>query len=70
MIDADTILKTARELNIKAAIDIPTDVKRKIEHMRENETNTLSRYVLDKILENYDAAAQDRRPLEAGIQED
>ena len=63
MIKADTILKTARELNIKAAIDIPRDVQRQIEKMKETETNELSQYVLGKILENYDAATKDRRPM-------
>jgi L(+)-tartrate dehydratase alpha subunit len=63
MINADTILRTARELNVTAAIEIPEDVQREIERMRENETNPLSRYVLVKILENYDAAINDRRPM-------
>jgi len=63
MIKADTILSTARELNIKAAIEIPKDVQQEIRRMREKETKSLSRYVLGKILENYDAAMEDRRPM-------
>ena len=63
MIKADTILETARKLNVKAAIEIPKDVQRQIEQMKEKETNKLSRYVLDKILENYDAAIKDQRPM-------
>ena len=63
MIKADTILETARNLNVKAAIEIPKDVQRQIGQMQEKETNKLSRYVLDKILENYDAAIKDRRPM-------
>ncbi len=63
MIHTDTILATARELNVTAAIDIPGDVQRKIEQLEENEKNHLSQYVLGKILENYDAATQDRRPM-------
>jgi L(+)-tartrate dehydratase alpha subunit len=63
MIKADTILTTARELNVKAAIDIPKDVQREIERMKGTESNSLSRYVLEKILENYDAATKERRPM-------
>ena len=63
MIKADTILEAAREINVKAAIEIPKDVQQVIKDMKAKETNKLSQYVLTKILENYDAAAQDRRPM-------
>ena len=63
MIHTNTILEAARELNIKAAIDIPGDVQRKVEQMEAKETNQYSHYVLVKILENYDAATKDRRPM-------
>lgn len=63
MIHTNTILEAARELNVTAAIDIPKDVERKIEQLKEKETNQLSQYVLGKILENYDAATKDRRPM-------
>lgn len=63
MILADTIFNTAKELNVKAAIEISLDVKQKIEELREKETHPLSRYVLEKILENYEVAVQDRRPM-------
>ena len=63
MIKADTIIETARELNMKAAIEIPSDVQREIEKMKEKENNPLSCYVLGKILENYDVAIKDRRPM-------
>ena len=63
MIHTNTILEAARELNIKAAIDIPRDVQRKVEQMEAKETNQYSHYVLVKILENYDAATKDRRPM-------
>ena len=35
MIKADTIYKTAKALNVKAAIEIPRDVKHKIEDLRD-----------------------------------
>ena len=63
MIHTNTILEAARELNVKAAIDIPRDVQRKVEQMEAKETNQYSHYVLVKILENYDAATKDRRPM-------
>ena len=63
MINIDTVLETARELNVKAAIEIPKDVQQKVEQLTAEETNQHSRYVLGKILENYDAAIKDRRPM-------
>lgn len=63
MINAGTVLEAARELNVKAAIEIPKDVQKKVEQLAAGETNQHSRYVLGKILENYDAATKDRRPM-------
>jgi L(+)-tartrate dehydratase alpha subunit len=63
MINTSTILEAARELNVRAAIEIPKDVQQKIEQMEAKETNQLSHYVLKKILENYDAAIKDRSPM-------
>ena len=63
MIQSEVILKAARELNIQAAIEIPKDIQSKIERMEKKEGNRLSRYVLGKILENYDAAIEDQRPM-------
>jgi len=63
MIQSEVILEAARELNIQAAIEIPKDIQSKIERMEKKEGNRLSRYVLGKILENYDAAIEDKRPM-------
>jgi len=60
MIKENTILEAARELNVSAAIDISKDTYQKVAQLSKNETNQLSRYVLGKILENYDAATKDR----------
>lgn len=60
MIKENIILEAARELNVSAAIDISKDTYQKVEQLSKNETNQLSRYVLGKILENYDAATKDR----------
>ena len=63
MINAGTVLEAARELNVKAAIEIPKDVQQRVKQLGAEETNQYSRYVLGKILENYDAAIEDRRPM-------
>jgi L(+)-tartrate dehydratase alpha subunit len=63
MIRENIILEAARELNVRAAIDIPRDTYQKVEQLLKNETNQLSGYVLEKILENYDAATKDRSPM-------
>jgi len=63
MIKVETVLKAANDLNIQAAIDIPSDVKKRVESLRQGETNQLSQFVLDKILQNYEAATKDRRPM-------
>lgn len=60
MIRENIILDAARELNVSAAIDIPTDAYQRVEQLSKNEPNRLSSYVLGKILENYDAATKDR----------
>jgi len=63
MIKADTILNTAKRLNVKAAIEIPLDVKQKITELQQKETNRLSGYVLAKIQENYEVAVKEQRPM-------
>jgi L(+)-tartrate dehydratase alpha subunit len=63
MISANIILEAARELNVRAAIDIPKDAHRKVKQLQDKETSQLSGYVLGKILENYDAAIKDRSPM-------
>ena len=50
MINAGTVLEAARELNVKAAIEIPKDVQQKVGQLASVETNHYSRYVLEKIL--------------------
>lgn len=63
MISANTVLEAARELNTRAAIEIPKDVEERVASLAAAETNPHSRYVLGKILENYQAAVQDRSPM-------
>lgn len=63
MILTDTIYHTARELHRQAAIKIPEDARRSIERMHERETHNLSKYVLGQIVENYQLAVIDQRPM-------
>jgi len=53
----------ARELMSRAAIGIPEDFKAAVSAMAEAETSPLSKFVLDQICCNYDAAEEDQRPM-------
>ncbi|HEY8500655.1 MAG TPA: fumarate hydratase [Clostridia bacterium] len=63
MIKPETIYDTAYELTKKAAVIIPSDVKNRIKEMYDSETNPRSKYVLAKILENYNKAETEERPM-------
>ncbi|MCE2518187.1 MAG: fumarate hydratase, partial [Alphaproteobacteria bacterium] len=47
----------------KAAIDIPDDYLGGIKRMSEREDGDLSAFVLKAMLDNYEAAKEDRRPM-------
>ncbi len=57
---------TARELMARAAIDIPADYREGVRLAKEREGNRLARFVLEQMLENWDIATADRRPMCAG----
>lgn len=57
------IESVARELMARAAIGIPPDFKAGVAAMAERETEPLSKFVLDQICCNYDAAEADQRPM-------
>ncbi len=63
MISAETIYAAALEITRHAAISIPEDYRAGIEAMRDAETGPLSCFVLDAMLENWEAAQSDRRPM-------
>ena len=54
---------TARELMARAAIDIPPDYREGIRQARDLEGSKLPRFVLTEMLENWNIATEDRRPM-------
>jgi len=63
MIEHSAIEAAGYEIMKKAAIDIPEDYLAGIKESQKTETNTLSGYVIKTMLDNYDAATDDRRPM-------
>ena len=63
MIPIDTIQATARTLMEKAAIEIPEDYLEGIKRAAATENGDLSSFVLQAMLENYEAAKEDRRAM-------
>jgi fumarate hydratase subunit alpha len=57
------ITAAVRRLFIEANMELGPDVTGALERARKSETSELGRYVLDRILENTEIAAQDRMPL-------
>lgn len=63
MIASDSIQETALRLMEKAAIEIPDDYLSGLRRVADKETGDLSAFVLEAMLENYDAAKEDRRAM-------
>ncbi|MEM1385786.1 MAG: fumarate hydratase, partial [Pseudomonadota bacterium] len=63
MIDHATIETAAYEIMKKAAIDIPEDYATGIKGMIDLEKGDLSAFVLQAMVENWEAATEDRRPM-------
>ncbi len=57
------IQAAASEIMHRAAIDIPEDYRTGIEAARKTETGALPCFVLKAMVDNWDAATQDRRPM-------
>lgn len=62
MISNKTVRDAAYQIMGKAAIDIPQDYRNGIEFMVQKEDG-LSQFVLKTMMENWDAATEDRRPM-------
>jgi L(+)-tartrate dehydratase alpha subunit len=63
MISLETIESTALTLMNKAAIEIPEDYLEGLKRAAETEDGDLSSFVLQAMLENYEAAKEDRRAM-------
>ena len=63
MISHETIEEAAFAIMAKAAIDIPEDYFQGIKGMIDTEKGDLSTFVLKAMVENYEAATEDRRPM-------
>ena len=63
MIDLSEVESAGYEIMKKAAIDIPSDYLGGIKAVQKTETNTLSGYVIKTMVDNYEAASEDRRPM-------
>ena len=63
MIPIDVIHSTALTLMNKAAIDIPDDYLQGLQQIADTEDGDLSSFVLQAMLENYQAAKEDRRAM-------
>ena len=63
MISTELIETAGYEIMKKAAIDIPDDYLKGIKATQKQEQNTLSGYVIKTMIDNYEAATEDRRPM-------
>jgi len=63
MIKQENILTAGKEIMSRAAIDIPLDYKDGIRKMVDEEEEELSRFVLESMLQNWEAAESDRRAM-------
>ena len=63
MIPIAAIERAAYDISCKAAIDIPEDYRAGIRRMAKDEENELSRFVLEAMLDNWEAAEADRRAM-------
>ena len=63
MISETAIHDAAFEISRRAAIRIPEDYRDGIRQIRSKESGTLSCFVLDTMMENWDAAVEDMRPM-------
>ncbi|MEQ8331723.1 fumarate hydratase, partial [Nisaea sp.] len=63
MIRKEAAEQAAYEIMFKAGIDIPDDYLAGIKGMAAAEDGDLSAFVLEAMLENYEAASEDRRPM-------
>ena len=62
-IPVQKVEEAALEIMRRAAIEIPADYKRGIQELQKKETGKLPRFVIHAMMDNWEAADQDRRPM-------
>jgi L(+)-tartrate dehydratase alpha subunit len=62
-IPVQKVEEAALEIMRRAAIEIPADYKQGIQELQKKETGKLPRFVIHAMVENWEAADQDRRPM-------
>ena len=62
-IPIQSIQEASLEIMKRAAIEIPADYKQGIQALQKTETGKLPRFVIHAMVENWEAADQDRRPM-------
>lgn len=62
-IDAKLITEKVAELCISANCFLPSDVRKKIEEARDNETSPVGKGILEKLIENADIAKNKEMPI-------
>ena len=63
MIAANRIEEAAYGVMFRAAIEIPADYENGLREISKSEEGDLSAFVIEAMLENYDAAREDRRAM-------
>ena len=63
MIAIDRVSEAAYRIMFKAGIEIPDDYKARVQDLAHNETGELSCFVLRTMLDNWEVAKQDQRPM-------
>jgi L(+)-tartrate dehydratase alpha subunit len=63
MISQQVIEEAATDIMTRAAIDIPKDYQAGVKAMVDLEAGDLSAFVLQAMIENWEAASEDRRPM-------
>jgi fumarate hydratase subunit alpha len=59
----DTIAESVKQIVLKAAFDLPSDVLRRLETLHAEEDSAIGKKILYQILENAEIAAKERLPI-------
>jgi fumarate hydratase subunit alpha len=59
----NTIVESVRTISLKAAFELPEDVRRRLEILYSRENSTTAKKILSQLLENADIAAKEKLPI-------